>query len=468
MKKMNVKNVRKVPKKGVIHKAEIVPKVDKKLERAANLLKKVDAFRKKVKDAYVDSDRMVDAVIDAMLSRKHLIIAGSHGIAKSLITRDCFKLVAGAEQFDTIMTKEQLIDEILGPVDIAALKNGEMTRRIKGYLPAANFAFLDELFRASTALFPSLFRILNERTFNQGNQVVECPLHCAVAAVNFTVEDDELAAFLDRFQLQIKVFPIKDTKAISELVFRHNAGSIGIQVKKEEQLSYDDYLYLTDFISKYELDSVFLDGFVHAIQAYNSRFAEQALSPRRIVHALDFVKTLCVSDRLVNDKKHDDLNVLDSAAIAVVPESSQESSGRVFVAGSGTMKEPSIQAWTDISATAVDKYGRRMLGSADTYSTSELTDTVKPFLNTNRRALDIPVTSDNDVALTNVLKELQEMLVIVKEVYDDLEPEETEKFLRGTEGMATTPGKPAMTCAEFYKHVLNSVNEIRSRKDQLR
>ena len=45
----------------------------------------------------------------------------------------------------------------------AALEDDKYVRNIDGYLPTASVAFLDEIFKANSAILNSLLTILNER-----------------------------------------------------------------------------------------------------------------------------------------------------------------------------------------------------------------------------------------------------------------------------------------------------------------
>lgn len=48
----------------------------------------------------------------------------------------------------------------------------------EGYLPAASVAFIDEVFKANSAILNTLLTILNERLFDNGADRVRVPLIC--------------------------------------------------------------------------------------------------------------------------------------------------------------------------------------------------------------------------------------------------------------------------------------------------
>jgi MoxR-like ATPase len=75
-------------------------------------------------------------------------------------------------------------------------------------LPEAEFAFLDELFNANSAILNNLLTVLNERVYRRGAETHRLPLLSAFAASNHLPEDDALQALFDRFLLRCKVDPL--------------------------------------------------------------------------------------------------------------------------------------------------------------------------------------------------------------------------------------------------------------------
>src|SRR5262245_59133317 len=75
-------------------------------------------------------------------------------------------------------------------------------------LPEAEFAFLDELFNANSAILNNLLTVLNERVYRRGAETHRLPLLSTFAASNQLPEDDALQALFDRFLLRCKVDPV--------------------------------------------------------------------------------------------------------------------------------------------------------------------------------------------------------------------------------------------------------------------
>ena len=66
-----------------------------------------------------------------------------------------------------------------------ALEEDKYVRQIAGYLPAASVAFIDEIFKANSAILNTLLTILNERLFDNGTERLTVPLICLVSVATW-------------------------------------------------------------------------------------------------------------------------------------------------------------------------------------------------------------------------------------------------------------------------------------------
>jgi MoxR-like ATPase len=96
---------------------------------------------------------------------------------------------------------------------LRALKEDRYVRVTAGKLPEADYCFLDEVYKASSAILNTLLKILNERVYDAGDGVARTvPLKLCVAASHEWASPDtgkELAALTDRFLLRRSVTPIR-------------------------------------------------------------------------------------------------------------------------------------------------------------------------------------------------------------------------------------------------------------------
>jgi MoxR-like ATPase len=169
-----------------------------------------------VSEGLVERQEEARLVVLAMLSMEHILLLGVPGTGKSILGRRLSKLCNGAF-FQRLLTKFSTPEELFGPLSLKSLEEDEYRRCTAGFLPTASIAFLDEIFKANSAILNTLLTILNERRFdNAGGQEV-CPIRCVVGASNELPESDELVALFDRFLIRKEVLPVSDEGVINLL-----------------------------------------------------------------------------------------------------------------------------------------------------------------------------------------------------------------------------------------------------------
>lgn len=105
----------------------------------------------------------------------------------------------------TTFLRAAVAQELFGPLSMRALEEDKYVRQTRGYLPEAQVAFIDEIFKANSAILNTLLTVLNERLFDNGSQRVKVPLISMVGASNELPESEELDALYDRFLVRKQV-----------------------------------------------------------------------------------------------------------------------------------------------------------------------------------------------------------------------------------------------------------------------
>jgi MoxR-like ATPase len=179
-------------------------------------LAKLQTLERELAVTLIEREAVIRAALIALLARQHLVILGPPGTAKSQLVTALASRISpangtGLKSFTYLMTRFTTPEELFGPVSVQALKQDEYRRVTTGKLIEAELAFLDEIFKASSAILNALLKITNERTFNNGNREVPVPLLSLFAASNELPQGNELEALWDRFLLRMRVGYVSDS-----------------------------------------------------------------------------------------------------------------------------------------------------------------------------------------------------------------------------------------------------------------
>jgi MoxR-like ATPase len=158
---------------------------------------------RELQERFLGKDEVIRLLIIASLAGEHAVLIGPPGTAKSALIRT-FARMLHAQYFEYLLTRFTEPNEIFGPVDIGAFREGRYERRTEGMLPEAEIVFLDEVFKSNSAILNALLTLLNERRYTSGGRVLRCPLLSAFGASNEVPGDETLTAIYDRFILRIR------------------------------------------------------------------------------------------------------------------------------------------------------------------------------------------------------------------------------------------------------------------------
>lgn len=185
-----------------------------KMKCNKNIHDRIESLLKELNKGLIEKNEAMRLALLAAVSGESIFFLGLPGTAKSMVSRRlklAFDLDEKNSYFEYLMNQFSTPDEVFGPVSLKALENDEYKRIVDGYLPTAEIAFLDEIWKASPAIQNTLLTIINEKKFHNGNEVMNVPLKVLVAASNeLPTPNMGLEALWDRFLLRLIVNPVSE------------------------------------------------------------------------------------------------------------------------------------------------------------------------------------------------------------------------------------------------------------------
>jgi len=203
-------------------------------------LLRLRALEQSLQTRFIEKDEIIEMVIVSAIAHQPLLLVGKPGTAKSkIILKFCEGLGLGRvgekekEQkpgqpdamrpglasgngqashhtvFQYLLNAFTEPDEVLGPVDIEGLraKPPQFVRFRKGSITEAEVIFMDEVFRANSAILNALLSVINERQVYEGGQLHEAKARLIYGASNSTPtarQLEDLRAFYARFILRLE------------------------------------------------------------------------------------------------------------------------------------------------------------------------------------------------------------------------------------------------------------------------
>ncbi len=165
-----------------------------------------------------ERERESEGILLALLAGSSCLFIGDPGTGKTHHIRTACSLL-GLDVFDTLISETTKPDTIFGPTDVPALAKGIQRTKIKGYAPASEVLFFDEIFKASGIVLNPLLWLINEHQYRNGDEgIIKCPIKAVFAASNEIPTDPGLKPVYDRFLLRYHVKYLRSKENLTKML----------------------------------------------------------------------------------------------------------------------------------------------------------------------------------------------------------------------------------------------------------
>lgn len=249
------------------------------------LASKFNTLEDQLNDEVFERTDEIHSAILALLSRRHMFMFGTPGVAKSFVVDRLVERIDGLEDggyFKWLLTKFSVPEEIFGGPDFKVLKDEGIYKRITtNKLPVASVAFLDEAFKANSAILNSLLKILNEREFDNCDDDPHVPLLSVFAASNELPASRELDALADRLHFWHYVKPIAEPANFVRML-KLDVG------EPDKVISLDDIKAAQEEVQKVQITDTIYEVFVNLSDQL--RTADVPVTDRRFHQSIGVIQ----------------------------------------------------------------------------------------------------------------------------------------------------------------------------------
>ena len=207
-----------------------------------NEIKAVAALNNIISDlnnAYMERSEEISLLATSLISEEPCVLLGPAGTGKSALVRSfADSVVYDSDElgfFQYLLNKFTTPSELFGAPSIKELKeNDRFVLNTTGKLPTARVAFLDEVFKCSSATLNRLLTILNEKEYDDGSGIRKKAATEVIIGASNEMPEDGLDPLWDRFVLRHWVQDIRHEDSFLSLLTGEGIGEVAESITIDE------------------------------------------------------------------------------------------------------------------------------------------------------------------------------------------------------------------------------------------
>ena len=252
---------------------------------------KIEILIKKLNVGLIEREEQIKIALLAAISGENILFIGPPGTGKSILSRRITNVFRTVDYFEYLLTKFTTPEELFGPISIRELENDKFHRNIEGYLTDSEIVFLDEVFKANSAILNSLLTIMNEKIYHNGYQKEKIKTRMIIGASNeLPKEEYELDALYDRFLFREKINYINNTKL---LFFINDKVPI---IKENEKIEFSEIDEINSMLNTVIINENIIEKIINIKEKIQEKFGTlELISDRRIVKVIKVLKIAALS-----------------------------------------------------------------------------------------------------------------------------------------------------------------------------
>lgn len=238
-----------------------------------NLRDKFTNLEDELNGEILERNHEIRTGVNAILSRKHHFQIGPPGTAKSLLVERICKRISGLGNdgyFRWLLTPHTTPEELFGGPDFSLLREqGTYKRVTTRKMPVSYFSFLDEIFKANSAILNTMLTIMNERQFFNLEDDSSVPLMTVFAASNELPDGENLWAMWDRLHFRHEIHSMQESSNFVRMI------SQPMVAQPEQTISLDEIREAQDIVRNIVLPKEIFQ----AMKDLRSDLAKEGIEP---------------------------------------------------------------------------------------------------------------------------------------------------------------------------------------------